>query len=135
MKTHRRIWCVLFLLVATGGITSPATAQTPDDEPPSLEAICDLETGAAYGTCNAYCEAMDCELLTDGNPETSPNASEKACMRVKANFVKKTGIETLPCEVEDCPVGELGCPCFPDGSCDEGECDDTQTPPTCEEPM
>ena len=72
-----------------------AWAKTPDGKPPSVETVCDNETGAAFGLCNAYCEAMDCD---------SPNhhASDNACAAVKRNFEKKTG-RPLPCE--------LTCPC------------------------
>jgi len=73
---------------------SAAEAKTPDGKPPSEETVCDGETGAAFGLCNAYCEAMDCD---------SPNhhASDTACAQVKRNFERKTG-RPLPCEI-DCP--------------------------------
>ena len=73
-----------------------AIAKTPDGKPPSVETVCDNETGAAFGLCNAYCEAMDCD---------SPNhhASDTACAQVKSNFEKKTG-RPLPCEAS--------CPCI-----------------------
>lgn len=76
--------------------TGAASAKTPDGMPPSVETVCDNETGAAFGLCNAYCEAMDCD---------SPNhhASDNGCEHVKANFERKTG-RPLPCEVQ--------CPCF-----------------------
>jgi hypothetical protein len=75
-----------------------AWAKTPDGQTPSEETVCDNETGAAFGLCNAYCEAMDCD---------SPNhrASDNACAAVKRNFEKKTG-RPLPCEVT-CPCAGL----------------------------
>jgi hypothetical protein len=78
------------LLVAWGA----AGAKTPDGKPPSQETVCDGQTGAAFGLCNAYCEAMDCD---------SPNhrASDTACARVKRNYERQTG-HPLPCEIE-CP--------------------------------
>lgn len=81
-----------FLLAGTVG------AKTPDGQPPSVETVCDNETGAAFGLCNAYCEAMDCD---------SPNhhASDQGCASVKRNFEKKTG-RPLPCEAT-CPCGGL----------------------------
>ena len=109
---------VLALLSAGAGF-----AQTPDGQTPAEETVCDPLSGAAFGLCNAYCEAMDCELLDDGDPETSPSASPKACYRVKNNFIKVTG-EVPPC---DCPPdnGQLGCPCEADLDClDELSCDD-----------
>ena len=85
----------LVLLVAFAGA---ASAKTPDGKPPSVETVCDNETGAAFGLCNAYCEAMDCD---------SPNhrASDRGCEQVKENFERKTG-RPLPCEVT-CPCPEL----------------------------
>ena len=69
-------------------------AQTPDGETPAEESVCDDFSGAAWGLCNAYCEAMDC----DGDPR----ASASACDRVAAQFDSKSGGAVLPCE---------GCPC------------------------
>ena len=79
------------LLACTGA----ALAQTPDGMPPPLETVCDMETGAAYGLCNAYCEAMDCE-------SDAPNASATACSKVRTKFQNITGRD-VPCE--------LTCPC------------------------
>lgn len=85
------------LLICTGGA---ALATTPDGVPPSLETVCDMEQGAAYGLCNAYCEAMDCESAT-------PHASTTACAKVGSKFQQITG-RSLPCEVS-CPcVGTNG---------------------------
>ncbi len=79
------------LLICTGA----ALAQTPDGLPPALETVCDAETGAAYGLCNAYCEAMDCE-------SDAPSASETACSKVRGKFQNVAGRD-VPCE--------LTCPC------------------------
>ncbi|HET9766068.1 MAG TPA: hypothetical protein VFS60_04440 [Thermoanaerobaculia bacterium] len=86
----------IVLLLALVAAALPMSAKTPDGEPPSVETVCDNETGAAFGLCNAYCEAMDCD---------SPNhhASDQACASVRKNFEKKTG-RPIPCEVT--------CPCF-----------------------
>ncbi len=86
---------ILALLVVGSLISwSSIHAKTPDGKPPSEETVCDGETGAAFGLCNAYCEAMDCD---------SPNhqASDTGCAQVKANFMRKTG-RPLPCDVV-CP--------------------------------
>jgi len=98
---------VLFSLLLSLGITSHA--KTPDGETPAVEDVCDGEVGAAYGLCNAYCEAMDCD-------SDYPNASDKACARVEANYEKKTG-ELPPCVAVD-PCAEFvddnqenECPC------------------------
>lgn len=79
------------LLISTGA----ASAKTPDGIPPALETVCDAETGAAYGLCTAYCEAMDCE-------SADPHASATACSKVRSKFQNVTGRD-LPCE--------LSCPC------------------------
>ena len=67
--------------------------------------VCDSVPGNAYGLCNAYCEAMDCD-----NPAHA--ASDKACDRVFMNFVKKTG-EAPPCNPCPC-VDETNYPIFTD---------------------
>ena len=73
---------------------------TPDGFPPAKESICDFENGAAYGLCNAYCEAMDC----DAELPDVPAASSTACQKVAAKFNNITG-ESLPCEhVHPCPL-------------------------------
>jgi hypothetical protein len=52
--------------------------------------VCAAEEGAAYGLCNAYCEAMDCDSDTF-------KASDKACIKIYNKFVEYTGQEP-PCE-------------------------------------
>jgi hypothetical protein len=65
-------------------------AQTPDGQTPAIETGCDGQSGAAFGLCNAYCEAMDC----DGD---LPQASELACVRVLDRFQQITGSEIPSC--------------------------------------
>lgn len=90
------------ILIATGGILFSSTicAKTPDGETPANEGVCESESGAAYGLCVSYCEAMDC----DGD---DPLASDEACESVARNFKKLSGEESLPCE-------EVVCPCASD---------------------
>ncbi len=76
----------------------PAFASTPDGQTPSRETVCDLEQGAAYGLCTAYCEAMDCE-----SPD--PHASATACSRVGSKFLQITG-RPVPCGIA-CPCERL----------------------------
>ncbi len=76
-------------------------AETPDGESPSAENICDGQEGSAFGLCKSYCEAMDCD-------SDNPEASQKACEKVLANFDKAAGGATMPCmeselEPYDCP--------------------------------
>jgi hypothetical protein len=56
------------------------------------ESICDGQIGAAYGLCNAYCEAMDCD-------NESHQPSDRACEKVRKNYRKITGYNVLPCDV------------------------------------
>lgn len=60
----------LFLILSAIGmslyIAPLVIAQTPDGTTPAEETICDGLEGAAFGLCNAYCEAKDCDL----NPDT-----------------------------------------------------------------
>ena len=52
-----------------------------------------LQRGA-FGICNAYCEALDC----DGE---SPRGSERACDRLAHHFDRFSGGVLLPCELPD----------------------------------
>ena len=90
---RKSVWIAVFSVLMLAG---SVFGKTPDGKPPSQETVCDMEQGAAFGLCNAYCEAMDC---TDPNQ----HASDTGCEQVKANFFKHTG-RTLPCETT--------CPCF-----------------------
>lgn len=85
--------------VAVLAMSSVAIAKTPDGETPSVETVCDVYDGAAFGLCNAYCEAMDCD-----HPEV--RAAEGACEVIARNFSKKTGEAVLPCDdvIEACTV-------------------------------
>lgn len=80
------------------GLLLPSLASalgTPDGLPPPMEHICDFENGAAYGLCNAYCQAMDCDSDT-------PSASITACQKVANKFEQITG-RPVPCS-ESCPL-------------------------------
>ncbi len=115
---------LLLASVAFLVLGSAAYALTPDEIPPAQEFICDLESGAAYGLCNSYCEAMDCET-------ESPNASQEACTKVAEKFTMITGRE-LPCEL-NCPC--LANPAFFDAVSDPGSWTDCKQNatwcPTC----
>lgn len=88
----------LTLAAALLVLAIPAMASTPDGQTPSEETVCDNQSGAAYGLCTAYCEAMDCD-------SPAPHAAPRACDRVQANFVRHTG-NPLPCDVS-CPCTAL----------------------------
>ena len=110
---------VLFSIFLSIGITSHA--QTPNEETPAVEDVCDGQVGAAYGLCAAYCEAMDCD-------SDNPKASEKACAKVEAKYMNKTGM-VPPCKDlcadVTCPDGETCsdgvCFCGEDTTCASGE--------------
>jgi hypothetical protein len=85
------LFSLTLLMIGTG----VSRANTPDGVTPSRETVCDSQSGAAYGLCNAYCEAMDCD-------SPAPQASPTACSRVRNNYTRITGQALFPCEVT-CP--------------------------------
>ncbi len=87
----RKIIILLFVSILVFAVT--AYAKTPDGMTPAEETVCDGEVGAAYGLCNAYCEALDCD-----SDETVAN--EKACQKLSDRFIEITG-RNLPCECFD----------------------------------
>jgi hypothetical protein len=95
MKT-RLILAIALLLVCAGAGAARAEG-TPDGLPPALETVCDMEQGSAFGHCNAYCEAMDCD-------SDNPQASATACDKVRSKFLQTTGRD-VPCEVS-CPCAD-----------------------------
>ena len=84
-------------ILAAGTILLTGTlyAKPPDFVPASQDSICNSVSGAAFGLCISYCEAMDC----DGEEAA---ASESACLTIRDRFVQLTGSD-VPCEVEVCP--------------------------------
>jgi len=52
--------------------------------------VCDGLKGKAYGLCNAYCEALDCDW--------DPNASKRACEALRSRYSSLTGESKFPCE-------------------------------------
>lgn len=86
------LFCVGSFLGAL--ISSPVgVASTPDGETPAEEHVCDGYSGAAFGLCNAYCEAMDCD--------DDPNADQEACDTVADKFYSRTG-KDIPCGGATC---------------------------------
>ena len=107
-------------IIAAGAMLLSGTiyATTPDGETPANESVCDLESGAAYGLCVSYCEAMDCD-------SDDPSASFNACDKIEAKFLQATGRE-LPCRETGSicgvpkPLVEGLCVCgFPELGCYE----------------
>lgn len=89
---------LLVLSLAVLGVAGSAFAKTPDGKTPAVETVCDNEMGAAFGLCNAYCEAKDC-----GDPDQ--RASSRGCEQIKQSFETLTG-RPLPCAMS-CPCGEV----------------------------
>jgi cysteine-rich repeat protein len=94
-----------------------ATAKTPDGQTPSTEDVCSGLTGAAYGLCNAYCEAQDCDVH-----------NRPSCAVLRRNFARLTGSPVFPCDPR-CGDGHVN---QASEECDDGnnaECDGCS--PTC----
>ena len=72
----------------------------PDGDTPATEIVCDDYDGVAYGLCNSYCEARDCDQKDPPGP---------GCDVVKLKFKELTGEDNLPCDAPVCAV--LGEPC------------------------
>jgi len=81
---------LVLLLVTIAPRLGPA--QTPDGLTPAQESICVGLSGAQWGLCNAYCEAMDCD-------DPAVHASETACERVLSRFEARSGGTAMPCIV------------------------------------
>jgi len=88
----KSIWLLAILLILCSW--NQVLAETADGTTPADESVCDTAglTGAPWGLCNAYCEAMDCDYK-------ATDAADAACEKVKENFINKAGKVGLPCEV------------------------------------
>ena len=94
MQPMRRLILIL-AAVMLGLSTSAALAKTSDGETPAVETWCDQFEGAAFGICNAYCEAQDCD---------AQDPQSVSCDQLAGNFLKKTDKKiacSFSCE-EDC---------------------------------
>ena len=77
------------------GLAMPAAAgKTPDGVTPSVEEACDGLEGVAFGLCNAFCEAQDCDLQAE---------LDASCRALYDNHVRLTGQEP-PCFHAACDV-------------------------------
>ena len=90
--------CLLVLSLAVLGVAGSALAKTPDGKTPAVETVCDNEIGAAFGLCNAYCEAIDCT-------DPDQRASNRGCEELKQHFETLTG-RPLPCAMT-CPCADV----------------------------
>jgi hypothetical protein len=119
--------CVRLAAAVAFFAAGSAFAKTPDGMPPSEETVCSALSGAAFGLCNAYCEAQDCDV----HPRPS-------CPVLRRNFEKITGSPVFPCDRgcgdeivqrgEDCDPPGSECPdgriCNMDCTCPEPFCGD-----------
>ena len=95
MLRHTTLCAFVVFIMVMGA----AYAMTPEED------VCGDYTDNAWGLCNAFCTAMDC----DGNP----NASGQACGRVAENFMRATGEDSMPCIATAPPIATQpgSCPC------------------------
>ncbi len=102
----KRLLLIMFVMGISISLIPMVISKTPDGETPSVESICDDAglTGEAWDLCNAYCEAQDCDINTEG---------KKSCEVLKKNFEKVTGSNILPCDII-----EQAC-CLSDGTCSD----------------
>jgi len=109
MRIARDTVFLVALVLGVGLAFVAASARTPDRETPAEESVCDGTTGAAFGLCNAYCEAQDCDVH-----------DRKSCKRLRKNYKKKTGTDVFPCDAR-CGDGLV--------DLDFEECDDGNNEP------
>jgi hypothetical protein len=87
---HRSMLAFLLALGLTVTVT-PVRAGTPDGQTPAQESICSPLSGAAFGVCNAYCEAQDCDVH-----------NRLSCRALRRGFQKLTGSPVFPCDMLPC---------------------------------
>jgi hypothetical protein len=87
----KSVWLVA--LMVTFCSWTVAYGETADGLTPAEESVCDKAgyTGALWGLCNAYCEAMDCD-------NKAVNAADAACDKVLDNFISKSAGKHPACE-------------------------------------
>jgi hypothetical protein len=79
---------IYFVLLLSLGIKS--YSQTPDGMTPAEEDSCGGLKGSAFGLCNAFCEAKDCDSI-------DPMDWNNSCFKLLDNYEKKTGNPGPPC--------------------------------------
>ena len=62
-SANHKAAAIFGLSVAVGAVAAAVAFAmgTPDGQTPAQETMCDGLTGPAFGLCNAYCGAQDCE--------------------------------------------------------------------------
>ena len=96
MLRHTTLCAFVVFIMVMGA----ASALTPEED------VCGDYTDDAWGLCNAFCTAMDCE-------GDARNASLQACGRVAENFMRATEGKSLPCIKNAAPTNTQAgsCPC------------------------
>ena len=96
MLRHTTLCAFVVFIMVMGA----ASALTPEED------VCGDYTDDAWGLCNAFCTAMDCE-------GDARNASLQACGRVADNFIRATEGKSLPCIKSAAPTDTQAgsCPC------------------------
>src|SRR5215510_2562713 len=94
MATTTRMRWGLALVLLLLSLTGRAPAKPPDDQGQDDKSDCRQFSGGAFGLCNAFCSAQDCE---------SERGGSNACASLRRNFERLTGRNVFPCEVF--PVG------------------------------
>ncbi len=81
-----RVLIALFATVSLSTLALSPTvhASTADGSTPAEETTCDTATGVAFGLCNAYCEATDCDDVTFAD-DSGCNALEDAFRALTAD--------------------------------------------------
>jgi hypothetical protein len=88
----KRFFLILLALGISVCVIPLAIAKTPDGQTPAAETVCDGLEGAAFGLCNAYCEAQDCDL----------RPGKKSCESLRENYAESTGTDRFPCDPTAC---------------------------------
>jgi hypothetical protein len=77
---------------ATQTPPTPAATATQTATPAMAAGFCDELHGAAFGLCNAFCNAQACHL----------NPQQPSCDELRREFERTTGDSTFPCEEDTC---------------------------------
>lgn len=93
MKHSVRTWFVALLAISASAASTPVFADHGgnrpghDGDPPGHDSVCDALAGAAFGLCNAFCNAQHCNV-----------EHKHSCDVLRDNFQRQTGVSTFPCE-------------------------------------
>ena len=74
-----------------------ASAKTPDGLTPAVETLCDQFEGRAFGLCNSYCEARDCD-------DPRKHAADQSCAVTERQFKDLTGRDLFCSMPEQCTI-------------------------------